>query len=532
MAGTTREAGIMDEFSNRDRNVFVIRLPRVIDRGALMSRYSRTASLDIRTVYDREFAGNMARGADFYKRVFLDYGDESVAELVTAQVGVQNVTNVAAKVMEEVRIGISFLEKSSRYVRYDKKAADRYLFADYESIGIPRGLASDYEDHCNRLFETYSRFLPLLLKEVCAKNPVGEQRFLSKGKEIGYDALESGEREVAEKAYETAVRARVLDDVRYLLPASTLTNVGMSGNGRSFVNLIQKLERSGLMECKRISGDIFKELDAEMPELIKSAKNQHGQDLQEYLTSRDAISFEPSENAGFPEIKLVQYEPERNAVAKVVSLIDFPNRGNSIDIPETAASPDYSVIERISEMRRNRRHKLGRAFETVHYLFELAPTYASFREIQRHRMLTMIRKPLTASFGYHVPDLFAANHDLADEYRRLMDESVRTWKEFNRKSGILAAQYVVPFAFRYPIAFYTSLSEAVYFTELRSTPSAHYELREVSWQLADEISRVHPAFKKLFKFVDRSENNLGRIRSEARKEKKLKELGTRGNPQA
>ena len=110
-----------EAFSNRDRNVFLITAERGIDRGALISRYSRTASLDIREVYDKEFAANSERGSEFYRRVFSDYGDESVAELVFAQVGVQGVSNVVSKMMEDLRIGLSFIEKSSRYVRYDKK---------------------------------------------------------------------------------------------------------------------------------------------------------------------------------------------------------------------------------------------------------------------------------------------------------------------------------------------------------------------------------------------------------------------------
>ena len=117
----------MDEFSNTDDDVFLVRTRRMIDRGALLSRYSRTATLDIRELYRKEFENDERRGTEFYKKVFIEYGDESVSELVTAQMAIQNVSNVVSKRIEEVRVGLSFLEKSSRYVRYDRKVDGKSL---------------------------------------------------------------------------------------------------------------------------------------------------------------------------------------------------------------------------------------------------------------------------------------------------------------------------------------------------------------------------------------------------------------------
>ncbi len=106
-------------FSNFDKNIFLINLESQLDRGALLSRYSRTSSLDIRELYSKEFENNESRGKDFYRRVFLEYGDESVAELVNVQLSIQNISNISAKLIEESRIGLSYLEKSSRYVLID-----------------------------------------------------------------------------------------------------------------------------------------------------------------------------------------------------------------------------------------------------------------------------------------------------------------------------------------------------------------------------------------------------------------------------
>lgn len=153
-------------FSNRDRDVFLISLNRGLDRGALISRYSRAAALDIREVYDKEFANNPDRGSEFYKRVFSEYGDESIAELIYAQLGIQNVSNVVTKIMEEQRIGLSFIEKSSRYVRYDKKGEEGYLYLRPERIGIAGSAASEYTDLCDSLFSLYGKTYEPLKKMI------------------------------------------------------------------------------------------------------------------------------------------------------------------------------------------------------------------------------------------------------------------------------------------------------------------------------------------------------------------------------
>src|SRR5216117_2085697 len=107
-------------FSNVDKPVFAIITPRQVDRGALMSRYSRTDKT-MRRIFPDEFAGNPNRGEEFYERVLLEYGDDSVAELGEAQVAMEWLSNIDAKKIEDHRIGLSYLEKSSRYVAFDQK---------------------------------------------------------------------------------------------------------------------------------------------------------------------------------------------------------------------------------------------------------------------------------------------------------------------------------------------------------------------------------------------------------------------------
>lgn len=124
---------LLSHFTNSDKPIFAIITPKQVDRGALMSRYSRSDK-SMRRIFLEEFANNPNRGDEFYKRVLLEYGDDSVAELGEAQVAIEYVSNIAAKKIEDQRIGLSYLEKSSRYVSFDKKNNGQYKYLKEKKI--------------------------------------------------------------------------------------------------------------------------------------------------------------------------------------------------------------------------------------------------------------------------------------------------------------------------------------------------------------------------------------------------------------
>src|SRR5947208_7126951 len=240
------EAGLLERyFTNLDRPVFALRnLPEVV-KGALFSRYSRTEKSLRRVLLDEfinepdsgfdRLAGTppadddmvaVRRAEEFYERVLVGYGDDSVAELAGAHVAVEHTSTLAAKALEDSRIGISPLEKSTRYVRFDRRVADgRYLYYRGSELAHP-----DYEPAADALFETYSR---LVEPATLATRPRFPQ--------------EAGE---TDRAWKSATRAKALDLLRGLLPAGTLTNLGLFGNGRPFEYLITKMAAHELTECQ------------------------------------------------------------------------------------------------------------------------------------------------------------------------------------------------------------------------------------------------------------------------------------------
>ena len=162
---SNKEKKILSEhFSNTDGRVFAIITPRQVDRGALMSRYSRTDK-SMRRIFLDEFLKNKNRGAEFYDRVLLEYGDDSVAELGEAQIAIEGLSNIAVKKIEDRRIGLSYLEKSSRYVAWNKKENGKYRF--YRDSEITKSKFGDlYEETCNFSFDVYSKNIEPMIKYI------------------------------------------------------------------------------------------------------------------------------------------------------------------------------------------------------------------------------------------------------------------------------------------------------------------------------------------------------------------------------
>ena len=512
----------MDDFSNYDRDVFLIKT-KMIDRGAMMSRYSRTANLDLRDLYSKEFKNNSERAEDFYKRVFLDYGDESVAELTTAQLGIQNVSNILSKLIEEPRIGLSYLEKSSRYVRYDKKGKDGYLFLKSYDAGIEKN-GEEYDNYCNELFKFYSKSYDELMDYFKEKYPIDDFFFEIDGESYKYSDIKDIDDKSVEKSYKTSLRSSVLDEIRSILPASTLTNIGISGNGRSFISLIERLTGYGTQESIKFADLIYNELKNEMPEIIDDATSKHGIEQIEYNMSRDLIGYREQQNFGsINTVSLLDYEDEENAINKALKLMVYRYYGdyNSIDLTKEEKE---RLLNNLISIRKNRRHKIGRPFEAINYLFQVNTNYGAFRELQRHRFMSIVRKPLSVYYGYDIPETINKTEDLKNDYVTLMEKARNLYLDIKEKNGPDLAQYIVPYAYRYPVAFNINLNELTYFIELRSNAQVHPDLRTVALKMYNEVKRVHPQLSRLIKFVDESDYKLGRLPAEFKKETKKKEI--------
>lgn len=535
---TDEEKSILkSHFSNSDRAVFAITTPRQVDRGALMSRYSRTDKT-MRRIFLNEFANNSKRGEEFYQKILLEYGDDSVAELGEAQVAVEWISNIAAKKIEDHRIGLSYLEKSSRYVAYDRKVNGRYKYHREEKV-MASPYADQYIQTCDYAFDTYSKNIQPMQKFIKEIKPIEDFLFfdsLSK-QEVLYGNLNSStDIESARRVYESTIKAKTLDVLRSILPASTLTNLGITGNGRAFEYLLSTMFASDLAEIKLLAGQLYAELDIIIPAFIKRANDKYGQSLQRYIIdTKKAISVIAQQSLTGIEIdsspqnvKLLNYEDNFEAEVKVASAILYDSAvGHSLEkiIHYIKSAPEHErhkVIQTFTKFRNNRRQRPGRAFEMTQYTFELFTNFGMFRDLHRHRILTMERQLLSTKHGYDIPpEIYGL--DILKDFKDCMYKSHEVYEMIVKKEPE-EAQYVVNFAYKYPYFMQINLREACHMIELRTIPQGHPDYRTVCQEMFRQIKEVHPILASGIKFVDLNTYELERFGAEKNTDKKKRGL--------
>lgn len=525
-------AKLSGHFSNSDDSVFAITTPRQVDRGALMSRYSRTDK-SMRRIFLDEFLSNENRGEEFYNKVLIEYGDDSVAELGIAQIAIEGISNIAVKKIEDRRIGLSYLEKSSRYVAWDKKVNGQYKFLQEKTI-MESKFADAYLQCCNFDFDVYSKNIEPMLKFVREKEPIEKLAFKesSSGKEVPFSKLkDAGDIKSATFIYNATTKAKALDVLRGLLPASTLTNVGVSGNGRAFEYLLTILFSSDLAEDQALAGKIKHELDTTVKAFVRRSTDKHGLAMQDYLKSVSKTARTLSKKSKRASkrngtlVKLVDYELEGKAQDKIVSAILYESQtipyGEVLAMVKKMSSAAKSkIISEFAKLRQNRRQRPPRAFEMTQYTFDVIGNFGMFRDLHRHRVLTLERQLLTTDHGFSTPKEITGL-GIQKEFRECMDNTKKTFDSMRTKLP-QESQYVVNFAYNYPFFMNMNLREAVHLIELRTIPQGHIDYRQVAQKMFLEVKRVHPNLSKIIKFADLKSYELERFESEKRIEEKRK----------
>ncbi len=524
---------LKDHFSNTSSNVFAITTPRQVDRGALMSRYSRT-NKSMRRIFLDEFLKNKNRGDEFYTRVLLEYGDDSVAELGEAQIAIENLSNIAVKKIEDRRVGLSYLEKSSRYVAWDKKERGEYRF--YREPEIMRSRFSDmYEETCNFSFDIYSKNIEPMIRYVREEHPIEEYSFKDSvdEREKPISKLKNeGDVKSAGMIYKSSTRAKALDILRGLLPASTLTNVGITGNGRAFEYLLTVLGSSGLGEEQDLASKIKRELDTTIKSFVRRADDKYGKAFQKYLRdiknkSKSIATKElKAKPASGAMTRIVDYESEGKAMDNIITCILY-EQSPGISYQDTlqqvrkfSKERKNRIIDEFARLRTNRRHRPSRAFESVYYTFDLCNNFGMFRDFHRHRALSLERQLLTTDHGYNVPKEIRIL-GIENDYKDCMEKTKETFEKI-RKRHPEEGQYVVNFAYNYLYFMKFNLREACHLIELRTVPQGHADYRQVAQDMFRQINRVHPNLSRIMKFVDLREYDLERFKSEKRTEARRK----------
>ncbi len=508
-------------FTNIDRPVFaLVNLPETV-KGALFARYSRSAK-SLRRLFLDEFLADMEAGAPdkpaagtgradrLYARVLNEYGDDSVAQLGAAHVACEGVSNVLTKVLEWGRL-MAYLEQSTRYVPYTDRPGGSWKYhVPAELEGSP--FREEFVATLDRAFETYARWIPAL-----------EQHFRGRYPKSPDDS---------EGVYRAVIRAKALDTLRGLLPAATTSNVGLFGTGQAYEALLLRMYASPLREVRACADAILHELREVIPAFVTRVDQpDRGGAWIDYLdrTRRDfdraARSLVADMHAGDrPEVALTDFDPEGEV--KVVAAALYPH-STLPDDQLQALARNLSTDERAALLRqyagdrRNRRHKPGRAFERTHYRFDVLTDYGAFRDLQRHRMLTLDWQPLSTRYGFTEPAALEEVGAHAD-WREVMDRSAALYENLIAGGHTDVAPYAVVMAYR--VRFYMEMNarEAMHVIELRTAPQGHPAYRRVCQSMHRAIAEVagHRAIADAMRFADHSEVELERLQAERAMERK------------
>jgi thymidylate synthase ThyX len=512
-------------FTNLDRPVFaLVNLPETI-KGALFARYSRYPDT-LRRLYLDEFAADVPEGgrpfegeegeraAGLYERVFMGYGDDSIAQVGGAHVACEWVSNVLTKVLQRGRLA-AYLEQSTRYIPYDKPLPDsagggHRFYRDGE-------LGPAYAEAMEELFAIYSTSLTQVREWAAERWPRGDE---------------------PEAAWERSIKAKALDLLRGLLPAATLSHVGIFASGQAYEQLLLRMLASPLPEARDFASMILEELKKVMPSFVARVERpDRGGEWVSYLERRREVAerwvarmgLDRAEIDAAPSVELIDVEGSEDDLI-AASLFESAGTSERAILDRVRSLPPDEQAEMIADLagdRANRRHRPGRGWEAVRYRFEIVSDYGGFRDLQRHRMLTCQWQRLSPDLGAGVPDE-VREAGAGDEYERALEISRVEYDRLGAAGLAEAAPYALCLGYRIRYLLDLNAREAMHLIELRSGREGHPTYRAVAQAMHERIASVHPAIAAAMTHVDAStEPRLERIMSEIRTHRKR----TAGEPE-
>jgi len=519
-------------FTNLDSPVFaIVHLPEVV-KGALFARYSRSAK-SLRRLFLDEFMGSpdlgvaaiaehleahdpgvdVRRAAELYDRMFMDYGDDSVAQLGGAHVACEQASNLLTKVLERGRLA-AYLEQSTRYIYFDKPLGGAYRYTvPAELAGAAAG--ERYRSVLDHLFNTYRDLVPRLAQL--------------------YEGLHPRDPKDSEMVWRASIRARVCDDLRGLLPAATLSNVGIFATAQAYEALLLRMRAHRLAEVRDYGDLLLEELRKVIPAFLKRVDlPERGGQWSTYFAQIDrqmealAAPLHEAPPAR-PEVALIEWDPEAEtelAAAALYAYTDLPDDHLRARVRAMSDGERRQILLSYVGERGNRRHKPGRAFEQTSYRFDVLASYSVFRDLQRHRLLTVEWQKLSTVHGYDTPvaiDTVGARGLWDEALLRAADLHGSLRNDF----GPEVAQYAVPFAYRVRFYFQLNAREAFHLLELRTQRGGDPAYRRICQEMHRLIrdQAGHRILADAMQFVDHADYGLGRLDAERRSAEKRAAAG-------
>jgi thymidylate synthase ThyX len=503
----------------------LVNLPEVV-KGALFARYSRSPK-SLRRLFLDEFVGDLdisgdasvdatvglERAEQLYEKVFVEYGDDSVAQLGGVHLACEQSSNVLSKVLEWGRL-MAYLEQSTRYIAYNNRLESGHYryYRPPEILDSPWG--ARYVGDMDRVFDTYGELLPAMQAWVGERYP-----------------QEPGD---SDFVYRQATRAKALDALR------GLSNIGMYGTGQAYEQLLLRMRAHPLPEARQYADMMLTELRKVIPSFLQRVDvPERGGEWTAYLAAtRDATAQVverlwgdelESGTAGtgtagtISEVTLLDFDPdgeEKVLVAACFSHLHCSETEAARRVRHLSHSDKVALLAAYVGDRRNRRHRPGRALERTDYRFELVTDYGAFRDLQRHRMLTIEWQRLGIELGYDMPEM-VAEAGLGDGYTEAIGRAEDLFRDLSPEFPEQAS-YAVALAHRIRYVMQCNAREAMHLIELRSGAQGHPAYRRAAQEMHRAIGEVagHRALAAAMTFVDHGSTDLERLESERRAERR------------
>lgn len=470
--------------SNLDRKIFTVRnLPEEVV-AVLFAKYSRSPRGLRETLSAALQAGELLRPAvpdygldyldsvveqakQFHEKNVLGYGHASVAEQAVAHIAVEDVSLLAAKAIEDNRIGCAYTEQSTRYVEFNpERLVPTPLLLPHE--------AKEWNAGLRYLTQTYAQLFPLVREAVAKKYPEAEK---------------------------SVVKAKTCDLLRGLLPLGCLTRLGITANARALAHLISKLASTPQVELRAIGSGIRSEVSQEMPTLLKYSdpseyRRTEAERLSPFLDSLRPERVDYGARDG--STALVDYDGD--AEEKVLTAILYRQLGCNYrriraHVQRMGDTERDQLMKAYLDMR-GPREQGGRALEAAEFLFEIELDLGAWRDVQRHRICTQIEQTISCDLGYDLPpelyQLDVAPYQAAgSRVERALMDAAKTWRSF-AESCPAEAVYLVPLAYRRRFLVKMNLRQICAFVQLRSGRQGHPNYRAVAQAVYRAVAKLFP----------------------------------------
>jgi thymidylate synthase ThyX len=459
----------------RERDIYLLS-PRALSPETIAVAFAKTSRSPESF---RDIAAELSdeQSAKFHEKWVVGYGYASVAEHAVLHIAFENVSRLAIESIEGNRLA-SYTEKSTRYQKW---SLDDF-FIPRELEGHP--LQDEYVDTVRLLFQTYEE----------SQGPV---------RNIVMEQFPRRENE-KDEAWDRRIRSKYVDVCRFLLPAASLANVGMTANARVLESMIRKMLSHELVEVREIGEKVKEVARAETPTLVKYA------DAVPYLieTVSEFEMTPPPVPLGEGDViaedwcTLISYDQEGQEKVLAAALFRFGEMSyaEALGYVKALQEPER---EKLGESLLGRLGKYDvplRELEYSTYLFDLVMDQGAYAEFKRHRMMSQTAQRLTTHLGYATPRLITES-GFESKYDAAMQAAGQLFEKLCAVNANIA-QYVVPNGFNRRVLAEFNLREAFAFCQLRSASNAHFSIRRVAQRVYEEMNRVHPLLTRYMKLND------------------------------